>query len=131
MGAGRRSGLRLACALAVAGFLAPRTSAADLRLGAGTSGGLGAWLVAGPYKAAPDGLASPPSGLGSDDRSLAATWGKSAGNRLRKKRSEPTSWTAIGAVGTFDLAKQLDTTDGDQIAYAAMDLEVQRGGPSL
>jgi poly(3-hydroxybutyrate) depolymerase len=128
MGAGRRSGLRLACAFAAAAFLTSGIGAADVRLGAGTNGGLGAWLVAGPYKAAPDGLASPPPGLGSDDRSLAATWGKSAGNRQRKKRPEPTRWTAIAAVGTFDLAKQLDTTGGDQIAYAAMDLEVQRSG---
>lgn len=128
MGAGRRSGLRLACALGIAAFFAAKSSAADVRLGAGTSGGLGAWLVAGPYKAAPDGLASPPPGLGGDDRNLAPVWGKAAGNRLRKKRPEPTTWSAIGTVGALDVGKALETSDGDQIAYAALGLEVQRAG---
>ncbi len=128
MGGGRRSALRLACALGVAGFFAARPSAADVRLGAGTSGGLGAWLLAGPYKSAPDGLASPAPGLGSDDRNLAPSWGKAAGVRLRKKRTEPSAWSAVGGVGALDLVKALETTDGDQIAYAAVGLEVQRAG---
>ncbi len=128
MGASRRCGLRVACALAAATFLASATSAADVRLGAGTRGGLGAWLVAGPYKSAPDGLASPPPALGADDRALAASWGRAAGSRLRKNRPEPTRWTDMSAASTFDLAKQLDATGGDQIAYAAMDLDVKRPG---
>jgi hypothetical protein len=127
-----------------------RAPAVDVRLAPSPSGVLGAWLVAGPFKApsrspltiAPDGV---------DERKLAPSKGavlggerELAADKDKSKRRPPTRWQIVssgppksgapqdpGSSGsrTVDLKANLDDANGTElVAYAAGRLHVEKSG---
>ncbi|HVJ93957.1 MAG TPA: hypothetical protein VM580_29410, partial [Labilithrix sp.] len=124
-----------------------RAPATDVRLAPSSNGVLGAWLVAGPFKASRPALDVPPVGL-PDDKNLSPTLNGvvGTGRELRggKKRA-PATWKLVssgpppsgtggqdpGLEGSrsIDLKAMLEDTDGsDLVAYAAGRLHVERAG---
>ncbi len=121
----------------------PASSSHDdqVRIAPGPDGGLGAWLVLGPFPSATHGTASgqtksapagaalttPPSGV--EEAELAPRAGTAAGPAL-PPRGEPPRWTlASGSEGTVDLVAPLGAAQkSDLVAYAAGVLHVGKPG---
>lgn len=126
------------------GALAP---AAEVQIAPSPEGVLGAWLVAGPFRAGRPALEASP--LGFDDTKLVAAAGDKLGGErpLGAKRRPPARWTIAssgpppsgagqdpGATGsrTIDLKASLEDARGpDLVAYAAGKLHVETAGSYL
>ena len=112
-----------------------RAPATDLRIAPSTSRGtLGAWLVAGPFRAAKTALENAPAGV--DERTMSPASGALAstpvpGDPSAKKRP-PARWMiASSNEGPIDLKAALEPPSGDLVAYAAGALHVERAGRYL
>lgn len=121
-----------------------RAPASTVEIAPSSEGVLGAWLVAGPFRAGRPALDASP--LGFDDRRLAAKAGEPLGGErvLGAKRRSKARWTIVssggprpgrgrspGATGSrpIDLRASLEDAGGtDLIAYAAGTLHVERPG---
>ena len=123
--------------------VAADTPGTEVRLAPSDKGVLGAWLVAGPFRAGGRGLEASP--FGADDRQLTPALGGVVGGDRdlgNGKRRPPARWTVVssgppptgagqdpGHEGsrTVDLKAMLDDAKGsDLIAYAAGRLHVER-----
>ncbi len=123
---------------------AARAPAADVRIAPSQSGVLGAWLVAGPFRAGRPALDASP--FGADDRRLDARLGATLGGDrdLGKVRRGPARWVIAssgpprsgpaqnpGTEGSrsIDLVQTLDDAKlSDLVAYAAGRLHVEKAG---
>ena len=118
---------------------AARAPAVDVRIAPSSNGVLGAWLVAGPFKAARSALAQAPSGV--DERTLTPTNDAVLGTEreLHRKRRPPARWKILssgpgqdpGSSGsrTIDLKTNLEDSSGsDLVAYAGGRLHVEKPG---
>lgn len=122
-----------------------RAPASDVRLAPSASGVLGAWLVAGPFKAARPALDAAPAGV--DEKKLSPALGGVVGGERdlgNGKRKPPARWTIVssgppptgagqdpGTEGsrTIDLKASLDEGGGsDLVAYAAGRVHVEKAG---
>jgi predicted esterase len=110
-----------------------RAPAADVRIAPSPRGVLGAWLVAGPFKAARSPLEAAPAGV--DEAALAPSSGElAAGDRALGggKKKGPARWTiASSNHGAIDLEAALEPTGSELVAYAAGSLHVERPGRYL
>jgi hypothetical protein len=119
----------------------PSPALAPIRLAPGAAGGLGAWLVVGPYASATFGLkpGGPTEALAADPRSLSesALASPCLAQIPESTEIEPPAWAIASAnSGPIDLMAALKrastakgaTTlrDSDIIAYAAGDLHLER-----
>jgi hypothetical protein len=128
--------VRLALAFAVAAGHATAAET-ETHIVPGVRGNLGAWLVLGPYYAgaAASALDTAPGPIGREEE-LTPAAGQKRGLRVRHslepsspERRESIAWKlATATSGQVDLAKEFDTTDGNQIAYAAGLLDVKTAG---
>jgi poly(3-hydroxybutyrate) depolymerase len=119
----------------------PAASAAPVRIAPSPKGVLGAWLLAGPFRAGQPALEAAPAGV--DESSLAPSLGAVVGGErdLGKKRRPAARWV-IGSSGPtgssdpgvqgsrpIDLKASLeDATGSDLVAYAAGRLHVEKAG---
>ncbi len=122
-----------------------RAPATDVRLAPSAAGVLGAWLVAGPFKASRPALDAAPVGV--DERKLTPVLGGALGGERdlgNGKRKPAARWTLVssgpppsgaaqdpGAEGsrTVDLKANLEEGGGsDLVAYAAGRLHVEKPG---
>jgi hypothetical protein len=128
-----------------------RAPAVDVRLAPSPKGVLGAWLLAGPFRASRPALDASPIGV--DDRKLTATLGGAVGGErdLGSKRKPPARWLLAssgpanaagptpapqdpGTEGsrTIDLKANLEDAGGsDLIAYAGGRIHVDKSGRYL
>ncbi len=126
-----------------------RAPVTEVRLAPSAAGVLGAWLLAGPFRAAAtQPLTSLPAGLSVDEKKIAASLGTAFGGArdLGTKQRPPAKWI-VGSAGppllgggasqdpgsdgsrTIDLKTTLeDATGSELIAYAAGRLHVERAG---
>jgi poly(3-hydroxybutyrate) depolymerase len=110
-----------------------RAPATDVRLAPSSDrGGLGAWLVAGPFRGAhADAL---PAGVEQRDLapSLDAAVGDGDEDHGARKKSSPTRWRiASTREGNIDLKKLLGASGKDLVAFAGGALHVERAGTYL
>lgn len=110
-----------------------RAAATDVRIAPSARGVLGAWLVAGPFKAGRPALDTVPAGV--DEAALSPVSGAVAsGDRDLGggKKKPPARWmiTSSGD-GPVDLKAALDLPGPDLVAYAAGTLHVERAGRHL
>ncbi|MBX3191624.1 MAG: hypothetical protein KF819_31820 [Labilithrix sp.] len=108
--------------------LAPAT---DVRLAPSSRGVLGAWLLAGPFKAGKPALDVAPAGV--DEASIAsAALGATLGRErdLGPPKKKPAARWAIASSndGAIDLKTALEGSGAEQIAYATGVLHVERAG---
>ena len=112
-----------------------RATAADVRVAPSTSrGALGAWLVAGPFKASRPALESAPAGV--DEAALAPSAGATLGGERDlgggpKKRPAARWLIASSNEGAIDLKGALEASGSELVAYAAGSLHVERAGRHL
>lgn len=110
-----------------------RAPATDVRIAPSSRGVIGAWLVAGPFKAGRPALDVAPAGV--DEAALAPSSGAVAsGDRdfgaLKKK--PPARWMiASSDDGAIDLKAALELPGPELVAYAAGSLHVERAGRYL
>jgi poly(3-hydroxybutyrate) depolymerase len=123
-----------------------RAPAVDVRLAPSPSGVLGAWLVAGPFKASPHALEAAPAGV--DERKLTPVANGIVGGERdlgSGKRKPPARWRLVssgpppvgiaaqdpGSAGsrTIDLKANLEDGAGsDLVAYAAGRIHIEKAG---
>lgn len=113
---------------------AARAPASDVRIALSRDGALGAWLVAGPFKASRPALDTAP--LGVDETVLSASAGASLGGERElgnpPKRKPPARWViASSGEGPIDLKAALETKDTDVVGYASGVLHVTHAGKYL
>ena len=110
-----------------------RAIAIDVRLAPSSRGVLGAWLVAGPFRAGKPALDTSPQGV--DEAALAPSSGAVAsGDRdLGGPKKKPGArWTITSSGdGPVDLKAAFDQPGNDLIAYAAGTLHLERAGRYL
>ena len=110
-----------------------RASATDVRLAPSPRGVLGAWLVAGPFRAGRPALDASPQSV--DERSLAPSSGAVAsGERdLGGPRRKPAArWTITSSGdGPIDLKAAFEQPGSDLIAYAGGTIHLERAGRYL
>ena len=110
-----------------------RAPATDVRIAPSPRGALGAWLVAGPFKAARPALETTPSGI--DEATLAPSSGATLGGERDfgpPKRRPAARWIiASSNEGAIDLKAALEPAGPELIAYAAGSLHVERAGRYL
>ncbi len=112
-----------------------RAPAADVRIAPSTPrGAIGAWLVAGPFKAGRPALDTAPAGV--DESALAAassgaTFGGERDFGPPKKRPAARWLLASSNEGAIDLKATLEPSGPELIAYAAGSLHVERAGRYL
>jgi predicted esterase len=111
-----------------------RAPATDVRIAPSTSRGvIGAWLVAGPFKAARPALDAAPPGI--DETALAPSSGAALGGERdfgAAKKKPAAHWTIVSSSeGAVDLKAALELPGPDLIAYAAGSLHVERAGRYL
>lgn len=111
-----------------------RAPATDVRIAPSRLGGIGAWLVAGPFAAGRPALDAAPPGL--DESALSPSSGATAsGDRSfgsNKKKLPPARWTiASSNDGAIDLKAALPLPGPNLIAYAAGSLHVEHAGHYL
>lgn len=129
--------LGLACAILTAaspGHADPEPAPAEVRIAPSPAGALGAWLLAGPFKAGRPALDTVPPGV--DERALAPSSGKPLGAERhlgdKKGKRPPATWTlASSGEGPIDVKAALDAKEREVIAYAAAKLHVPRDGKYL
>ena len=122
-----------------------RAPATDVRLAPSSTGVLGAWLVAGPFKVSRPALAAAPIGV--DEKKLSPSLGAVVGGERDLgggKRKPPARWALVssgpppkgaaqdpgeGGSRTIDLKAHLEETGiSDLVAYAAGRLHVEKAG---
>jgi len=122
-----------------------RAPATDVRLAPSADGVLGAWLVAGPFKASRPALGAAPRGV--DEKKMSPSLGGVVGGERdlgNGKLRPPARWTIVssgpprrgaaqdpGRDGsrTIDLKVSLDDGDGSElVAYAAGRLHIEKPG---
>jgi len=111
-----------------------RAAATDVRIAPSSSrGALGAWLVAGPFKATRPALDTTPPGV--DEAALAPSSGAAlSGERdlgSAKKRPAARWLIASSNEGAIDLKAALEASGPELVAYAAASLHVERAGRYL
>ena len=112
-----------------------RAPATDVRLAPSIArGAIGAWLVAGPFKAGRPALDTAPAGV--DEATLtAATAGAALGGERDfgpPKKRPATRWViAASNEGAIDLKAALEPSGPELVAYAAGSLHVERPGRYL
>lgn len=110
-----------------------RAPATDVRIAPSSRGALGAWLVAGPFKAARPALETMPPGV--DEATLAPSSGATLGGERDfgpPKRRPAARWTTASSnEGAIDLKAALEPAGAELIAYAAGSLHVERAGRYL
>jgi predicted esterase len=114
--------------------LEARAPAVDARIApSATRGVLGAWLVAGPFKAGRPALEAAPAGV--DETALAPSSGATLGGErdLGALKKKPAArWTiASSSDGPVDLKAALELPGPDLVAYAAGTLHVEKAGRYL
>ncbi len=111
-----------------------RAPATDVRIAPSASRGVvGAWLVAGPFKAGRPALDTLPVGVtGIDEAALAATSGASLGGERdfgAPKKKPAARWMITSSNdGAVDLKSALELPGSDLIAYASGVLHVEHAG---
>ncbi|MDB5219379.1 MAG: hypothetical protein JWO86_7306 [Myxococcaceae bacterium] len=116
-----------------------RAPATDVRIAPSLARGvIGAWLVAGPFKAGRPALeVLPPGVTGIDEAALAASSGATLGGERdfgagNLKKKPAARWTiASSNDGAIDLKAALELPGGDLIAYASGVLHVEHAGRYL
>ena len=114
-----------------------RAPAVDVRIAPSTArGSIGAWLVAGPFKAGRPALDVGPAGVaGIDEAVLAPSSGAPLGGErdLGGPRKKPAARWKIASSneGAIDLKAALELPGSDLVAYAAGTLHVERAGRYL
>jgi predicted esterase len=115
-----------------------RAPAVDVRIAPSTArGSIGAWLVAGPYKAGHPALDALPSGVaGIDEAALAPSSGATLGGERDlggpRNKKPAARWMIVSSnEGAIDLKAAFDLPGSDLIAYAAGTLHVERAGRYL
>ncbi|MDB4933056.1 MAG: hypothetical protein JWP87_28 [Labilithrix sp.] len=111
-----------------------RAPATDVRIAPSVSRGtLGAWLVAGPFKASRPALETAPAGV--DETSLSPVSGATLGAERdfgATKKKPAARWTIVSSSeGALDLRAALELPGPDLVAYAAGSLHVERAGRYL
>ncbi len=111
-----------------------RALAIDVRIAPSASRGvIGAWLVAGPFRAGRPALETAPAGV--DETSLAPVSGAIASAERdlggTKKKTAAHWMIASSGDGPIDLKAALEPLGGDLIAYAGGTLHVERAGRYL
>lgn len=106
-------------------------AATEVRLAPSRSGAVGAWLVAGPFRAAKSALEIPPAGV--DEANLRFAAGAVLpGEREPAQRGAPARWTLVSSSdGPIDLKGALGSKGTDLVAYAAGVLHVPAPGRYL
>jgi poly(3-hydroxybutyrate) depolymerase len=104
-------------------FFGTSLAHADVEYAPGQRGNVGSWLVLGPYRPAPAEVKP----------EARPTFGTAFGSRILKKDSVseqvPIAWRIAHAQnGSIDLAKELETSENNQTAYASTVLRVARAG---
>jgi len=119
-----------------------RAAAGPLRVAPSPDGRIGAWLVAGPFKSATNGVKGRPAAdalgaapQGVDEATLRAELGAvipttdGASARGGKGAKDPVAWQlASSGEGPIDVRAALDARGADLVAYAAGRLHVERAG---
>ncbi len=111
-----------------------RAPASDVRIAPSRDGALGAWLVAGPFRAPRPALETAPVGV--DETVLSASAGASLGGERElgsPPRKKPAArWVvASSGEGPIDLKAALETKDTDVVGYACGVLHVAHPGKYL
>lgn len=110
-----------------------RAPAVDVRIAPSPRGVLGAWLVAGPFRAARPPLEAAPAGV--DEASLSPSSGAIASSERdfgASKKKPPARWMiASSGDGPIDLKALFDQPGADLVAYAAGTIHVERAGRYL
>jgi poly(3-hydroxybutyrate) depolymerase len=109
-----------------------RAEAKDVRIAPSPTGAIGAWLVAGPFRAGKPALDTP------DEAPLTPSLGAALGGEREdpgghgKKKLPAAKWElASSGDGAIDLKAALDARGSDLIAYAGGSLHVERAGHYL
>jgi len=109
-----------------------RVPAVDVRIAPSTRGVLGAWLLAGPFRAAKPALETAPAGI--DDASVSPSLGAPLGAEReigsQKKRARAQWALASSNEGAIDVKAALEP-GSELIAYAAGVLHVEKAGKHL
>jgi len=114
-----------------------RAPATDIRIAPSASRGvIGAWLVAGPFKAGRPALDALPVGVtGIDEAALAASSGGALGGERdfgAQRKKPPAHWMITSSSdGAVDLKSALELPSSDLIAYASGVLHVEHAGRHL
>ncbi len=110
-----------------------RAPAVDVRIAPSPRGVLGAWLVAGPFRAGRPALDVAPSGV--DEAALVPLAGGIASGERDfggpKKKNAARWMIAASSEGAIDLRTALEPPNADVIAYAAGTVHVERAGRVL
>jgi predicted esterase len=111
-----------------------RAPAVDVRVAPSIArGAIGAWLVAGPFKAGRPALDTAPAGV--DEATLAPSSGATLGGERDfgpPKKRPAARWTiAASNEGAIDLKAALEPSGPELVAYAAGSLHVERAGRYL
>jgi poly(3-hydroxybutyrate) depolymerase len=105
--------------------LAATLAHADLEYAPGLRGNAGTWLVLGPYRA---GSVSAEVKTGARP-TLGAAFGVRTVNRESRSEQVPIAWRlAHSQGGSIDLAKELETSENNLVAFASTVLRVPRAG---
>jgi poly(3-hydroxybutyrate) depolymerase len=114
-----------------------RAPATDVRIAPSSRGVLGAWLVVGPFRAAPHAAfdAGPAGVSGIDESHLAPSSGDVLGGERDfgvPRKKPPARWMiASSNDGSIDLKGALEASGTDLVAYAAGTIHVERAGRHL
>ena len=110
-----------------------RATAVDVRLAPSPRGVLGAWLVAGPFRAGRPALDAAPPGV--DETALSPTSGAVVGSERdsgSSKKKPAARWSIVSSgEGPVDLKAAFEERGSDLIAYAAGTLHLERAGRYL
>jgi predicted esterase len=110
-----------------------RAAAVDVRIAPSPRGVLGAWLVAGPFRAGRPALDAAPASV--DEAALSPTSGAVASGERDfggPKKSSAARWTiASSGEGAIDLKAAFEQPGKDLIAFAAGTLHLERAGRYL